>query len=93
MNVLLIPEIGFVGSAWATLVCYFSMAFSSYLLGKKHFPIPYQSSRILLYLLIMLGIYFVVYTNHLNTIISSLFLIGFLIFVYLLEKIKKPITL
>ena len=93
MNVLLIPKIGFVGSAWATLVCYFSMASSSYLLGKKHFPIPYQSSRILLYLLIMLGIYFVVYTNHLNTIISSLFLIGFLIFVYLLEKIKKPITL
>ena len=93
MNVILIPKIGFVGSAWATLVCYFSMAVCSYLLAKKHFPIPYELSKILLYLLIMLGIYFVVYTDHLNTIINSLFLIGFLIFVYLLEKIKKPIIL
>ena len=29
--------IGFVGCAWATLVCYFSMSLLSYFLSKKHF--------------------------------------------------------
>jgi O-antigen/teichoic acid export membrane protein len=41
-NVILIPIWGYMGSAVATLICYFSMALISYLLGKKYFPIPYN---------------------------------------------------
>ena len=48
--VLFIPIIGFIGSAWATLVCYFCMAVSSYFLGRKHYKIPYPLKRIFFYL-------------------------------------------
>tara|TARA_X000000368_G_scaffold184436_1_gene145660 strand:+ start:25748 stop:27145 length:1398 start_codon:yes stop_codon:yes gene_type:complete len=88
LNVILIPKMGFVGSAWATLACYFSMASASYFFGKKHFPIPYQIGKIFLYLVSMLGIYLLVYNQYFNLMINSLLLLGFIIFVYLLEKPK-----
>jgi len=89
LNFILIPKIGIEGSAWATLGCYFSMALASYFLGKKHFPVPYQTGRIGLYLLIMLAIYGIIHNTSLNIIINSLFLLGFIIFVYFLETNKK----
>lgn len=49
INVLLIPTMGYMASAWATLICYFSMAVISYFLGKKYYPIPYNLKRIFLY--------------------------------------------
>ena len=88
LNYYLIPIIGFVGSAWATLACYFSMTLASYFIGKKYFYVPYQATRILLYLFIVLLIYFVVYFNNLNVYIDLILLIGFLIFVYFLEIVK-----
>tara|TARA_B100001758_G_scaffold247879_1_gene268069 strand:- start:57576 stop:58997 length:1422 start_codon:yes stop_codon:yes gene_type:complete len=89
LNFILIPKIGFIGSAIATLVCYFSMTVASYVIGKKHFPIPYQIARISIYLIIMIAIYFIVYFFDLNTGINSIFLIGFIIFAYILEKPKQ----
>ncbi len=46
----LIPIMGYMGAAWATLACYFSMAVISYVWGQKHYPIPYNVSRVLLYM-------------------------------------------
>lgn len=45
-----IPIFGYVGAAWATLVCYAFMAFTSYLLGKKHYPVPYNVTQLTYYL-------------------------------------------
>jgi len=89
LNFILIPKIGFVGSAWATLICYFSMTTASYCIGNKHFPIPYQVKRIGLYLSNMLGIYLFVYFLPENILFNCLLLLAFIIFVYLLEKPKK----
>ncbi len=50
LNLLLIPIIGYMGSAWATLACYSAMAAISYALGQKHWPVPYHVGRILLYM-------------------------------------------
>jgi O-antigen/teichoic acid export membrane protein len=86
LNFILIPKIGILGSAWATLACYFSMALASYFLGKKHFPVPYQTARMLLYLGAMITLYFIIINTDLNTAINSLFLLGFAIFVYIFEK-------
>ncbi len=55
-NLLLIPVLGYMGSAIATLVCYFSMALASYLLGNKHYPIPYPVKAISAYILIAIGL-------------------------------------
>ncbi len=88
LNFVLIPIIGFLGSAIATLVCYFSMSVASYFIGKKHFPIPYNLKTIGLYIFNMLGIYFVIYFYPENILINCLLLVGFVIFVYLTEKPK-----
>ncbi len=42
MNYLLIPILGYMGSSWATLICYFSMLVACYILGQKYYPIPYK---------------------------------------------------
>ncbi len=46
----LIPSLGYMGAAWATLICYASMAMISYVWGQRHYPIPYDVTRILLYM-------------------------------------------
>jgi len=49
LNIWWIPVFSYVGSAWATLVCYASMAVVSYLLGRKYYPVDYDIKRILAY--------------------------------------------
>ncbi|AKD02421.1 polysaccharide biosynthesis C-terminal domain-containing protein [Pontibacter korlensis] len=55
-NLLLIPVLGYMGSAIATLICYLSMAVASYLLGNRHYPIPYPVKTILAYVLLATGL-------------------------------------
>lgn len=93
LNFILIPKIGILGSAWATLSCYFSMVLVSYFLGKKYFPVPYQEKRILLYLVVMLTVYFVVVKADLNIALNTILLLGFAIFVFIIEKQSKKIKL
>lgn len=50
-NLWLIPTMGYMGSAWATLICYTSMMLLSYWKGQKIFPIPYETRKILLLLI------------------------------------------
>ena len=50
LNLWLIPIIGYVGSAVATLFAYVSMASLSYFIGKKHYSVPYDMFKILSYL-------------------------------------------
>ena len=47
---VLIPRMGYLGAAWATFICYASMAAISYAWGQRHYPIPYNVSRVLLYM-------------------------------------------
>jgi O-antigen/teichoic acid export membrane protein len=58
LNWYWIPVLGYVGSAWATLACYASMAFISYSLGQYYYPVPYQVKRLLAYVMLGLGLYF-----------------------------------
>jgi O-antigen/teichoic acid export membrane protein len=41
-NLLLIPVLGYMGSALVTLLCYFSMSALCYGYGQKYYPIPYN---------------------------------------------------
>ena len=46
LNFLLIPVLGYMGSAIATLLCYFMMAVLCWRLGEQHFPVPYPVARL-----------------------------------------------
>lgn len=50
VNVVLIPYIGYMASAYATCAAYGLMTVVSYLIGKKHLAVPYDLKNILLYL-------------------------------------------
>lgn len=47
LNIWWIPVFGYVGSAWATFLCYFSMMLICYGMGMKYYPIPYHIRHIL----------------------------------------------
>jgi O-antigen/teichoic acid export membrane protein len=59
LNFLWVPWLGYMGSAWATLVCYVSMAWLSGLLGQHYYPIPYFFRRLLAYPLLAVVLAFV----------------------------------
>lgn len=50
LNYLLIPVLGYMGSAIATLVVYLFMMIISHYFGRKHYPIKYNLRKIGLYL-------------------------------------------
>lgn len=91
LNFYWIPKIGYMGSAWATLICYSSMMVVSYFLGNKHYPVNYDLKRIFAYLGLSLTLYFIarfVQTESagINLTINNLFLIGFMVFAWKMEK-------
>lgn len=59
LNFWFIPVFGYMGSAWATLICYFSMMVISYRLGQKHFPIKYNLRKISFFLGGAMLVYFI----------------------------------
>ena len=51
-NLIMIPKIGFMASAWATLITYTFMMLISYYIGKKQYPVPYQINKLIIYILL-----------------------------------------
>ena len=52
VNYLLIPYLGYLACAIATVVCYGSMMVISFIQGQKHYPIPYDIKNGFLYIAI-----------------------------------------
>ncbi len=59
LNVVLIPIYGYVGSAWATLICYFAMTILSFYWGQKYYKVPYEIKNSLFYIVLAIAIFFV----------------------------------
>jgi O-antigen/teichoic acid export membrane protein len=57
LNLSWIPTMGYVGSAWATLACYASMALMSYWLGLFYYPVAYDVQRLMGYIALGLGLF------------------------------------
>ena len=89
----MIPKIGFMASALATLVTYGFMMLVSYFIGKKHYPVPYQIKKVMLYLIgssVLSGLSFLVFRE--NYWFSALAIVAFLGWVYWQEhKVLKKI--
>lgn len=92
LNFWWIPRIGYMGSAWATLICYASMTVASYYFGQKHYPVKYSLRRILTYLVLAVVLYFIsrlIDTGHLliDLVLKNLLLVPYLL---LLWKVEWP---
>jgi O-antigen/teichoic acid export membrane protein len=50
---------GYIGSAWATFICYGSMMVISYLIGQVYFPVKYNLKKFFGYLGLAVALYFI----------------------------------
>ncbi len=57
LNLLLIPHMGYYGSAWATLVCYAFMCVATWHIGRRHYPVPYPVAKMAAYVCVALLLY------------------------------------
>jgi O-antigen/teichoic acid export membrane protein len=79
LNIIFIPKIGFMASAWATLITYAVMAGLSYMYGRKYYRIPYPMTNLLMILIIATGLSYLSFIFFRgNNMVSGLMLIGFL---------------
>jgi O-antigen/teichoic acid export membrane protein len=82
-NLIFIPIIGFIASAWATLIAYGSMMLLSYFIGKKHYPVPYNLKKSGSYLIAAIAIGYCSFSFFRENYLVSVGLVaifGFLIF-------------
>jgi O-antigen/teichoic acid export membrane protein len=89
---ILIPIMGYLGAAYATLICYISIAALSYYFGNKYFPVPYQLVNGLIYIglasaLIWLQQQIQVENVWFNFVIANLFNVPFIVVVLIKENL------
>ncbi|MBL32153.1 MAG: polysaccharide biosynthesis protein, partial [Flavobacteriales bacterium] len=94
LNIYLIPKISFVGSAWATLICYFLMMAISFYLGQQKFKIKYNIYSICSYFLVAFVLFFASIISgekaYMNIQIDNTIFFGlYIIFMY--TQVKKII--
>ncbi len=91
LNIILIPKIGYLGSAWANFACYFSMMVISYFWGKRIYHVHYQLKKIIRYTVLAFALYFSTilfkeYFSDFNLFFNTFLLIIFVSFIYFSEK-------
>lgn len=86
-NFIFIPIIGFMASAWATLLAYGTMMVVSYFWGQKYYKIPYKTRKILLYMTLATSFGFLsYYVFNQSIIVGNLFVIIYLAITIFIEK-------
>jgi len=57
LNVWWIPHLGYMGSAWATLICYATMTAACWWWGRKYYPVQYELKKMAGYIGLALALY------------------------------------
>ncbi len=87
LNYILIPLVGYIGSAVATLVAYGTMMVLSYIYGRKYYDVPYQIVKISGFLglaVLFSALSFYVFRG--NILIGSALLLLFVAILFFSEK-------
>ena len=91
LNFLLIPIIGYLGSAITTLVVYLYMCIFAYYTGQRYYPVAYNLKRLGVYLVV--GVFLLIagwnlnfQDFYINQFFKELIVIAFAISIYLSEK-------
>jgi O-antigen/teichoic acid export membrane protein len=90
-NVILIPVMGYMGSAYGVLVCFVIMTIISYVVGQKYYKVDYDLKRILMYLAVSVGFYYLSDSIHFSSeivqyVLNTSLFSAFLAIVFLAEK-------
>lgn len=91
LNFLLIPVMGYMGSALAVLVCFMVMMVITYIWGQKHYYVPYDLKRLAIYFaggmaLFMISFLFSGWTMVLKLVMNTLLMIVYFGMTLFLER-------
>ena len=87
LNLILIPKMGFIAAAWTTLIAYGAMMIISYIMGQKHYKVPYNLPRIGLYICVAIVLSGLSYLKlKENYYLSITILLSFITFILVLER-------
>jgi len=93
LNILLIPKLHYLGAAIATFCCYLFMMIASFILGQKHFPVPYARKKLIAYIVLVVILYVLhrgltqAWDNRWFNIVTATLLLG--LFAFLVAKIER----
>jgi len=90
-NILLLPLIGYDGSAYSMTACYFIMCLLAYYIGTKKYPIPYNIRLISAYIAISASLsigsfYFKLQNFMADSLLNIALTFAFVGIVYLIER-------
>ncbi|MEX2484476.1 MAG: oligosaccharide flippase family protein [Brumimicrobium sp.] len=94
LNFIFIPIYGYIACAWVTFLVYGGQMVASYILGQKHYPIPYNLKKFTLYALVALMFYFITVFLDLQEgwvqyIVHNCIILIYVALVWWMEKPKK----
>jgi O-antigen/teichoic acid export membrane protein len=94
LNLAFIPTYGYIACAWVTLIVYGGQMVASYLLGQKHYPIPYNLRKFGLYSVTALLIFLLfqlitIEFGIVQLVVHNLFIVGFVTLVWFMERGKS----
>ncbi len=92
-NFLWIPTFGYMGAAYAKLLCYGTMTVAGWYFGQRYFPVNYPLGRMALYVGLSLGLWFLAerlaevlgYSFLVKMVVNSFLLFGFIGFSWKME--------
>ncbi|MEO8398503.1 MAG: oligosaccharide flippase family protein [Ignavibacteriaceae bacterium] len=95
VNILLIPLMGIMGAAFATLAAYLTLAVGMFVVTQKFYRIEYEKWKItkIFFFIISIGgvYYYLFYEGDLNLIYKFLLLLAFVVLLYLFVFDKREI--
>lgn len=89
INVIFIPIYGYLASAWAHVACYGVMVGGSYLLSRKHYPIPYETGKIAFYLISGILLVYVAGKMNYPNLVTELLVNSVMIAIFVLYAQRK----
>lgn len=93
LNFIFIPKVGYAACAWISLGCYGFMVTASYFIGRRYYPVPYNISKIIIYIAVAYGIFFLhnsfigsIDNMILRIIIGLIFILAFITFALFYDR-------
>jgi len=87
INILYIPKFGYMACAWATLIVYFIQMIISYILGQRHYPIPYNLKKFIFYISLALALFFLSPYIKVDNFTVNLFIQNSLLLMFVLTAV------
>ena len=86
-NISFIPTMGILGAAITTLVAYTAMFFASLLWGQKHYPVPYNWTKLSTYILGATAMVYLIHYTGIESVVVKLAMgAGYLLVMLMAER-------